>query len=172
MVNTDMGNVGHGAINLFDELLRMRDEYRENTKDALMVIDGEKVPLERNRMGLYRWFLHPSLKKSAIRSQLVWIQEIPPGSRSGKLKTQGGQIHVVLEGHGYTVIDGVRHDWEQFDAIFIPLSLNGTVHQHFNSDPRHWAKLICSEPNYFDALGVDRGSGFEILEDSPDYKPR
>ena len=39
------------------------------------------------------------------------------------------------------------------------------------ADPNNWARLICSEPNLFDMLGVDRGSGFEVLEDSPDYKP-
>lgn len=171
MANLEKGNIDSGTMNLFDELFRMRDEYRENVKHSIMVIDGENVPLERNRMGLHRWFLHPSMKNIAIRTQLVWVQEIPPGSRSGKMKSQGGQIHIVFEGNGYTVIDGVRHDWEQYDAIFIPLSQDGTIHQHFNPDPNNWARLICSEPNLFDALGVDRGSGFEMLEDSPDYEP-
>ncbi|MFC1815211.1 hypothetical protein ACFL0M_04550 [Thermodesulfobacteriota bacterium] len=159
-----------GTVNLFDELLRKRDEYREKVTTSKMVIDGENVTLERNRMGLYRWYLHPSMKNIGIRTQLVWMQEIPPGSRSGKLKTQGGQIHIVYEGRGYTVIDGERHDWEEYDAIFLPLTQDGTIHQHFNSDPKNWAKLLCSEPNLFDMLGVDRGSGFEVLEDSPDFK--
>jgi gentisate 1,2-dioxygenase len=162
---------GTKGINLFDELIRKRDQYRENVKQATMVIDGEKLSLEKNRMGLYRWYLHPSLEKQAIRTQLVWIQEVPPGGHSGKMKTQGGQMHVVLEGRGYTVIDGERHDWEQFDAIFLPLLPDGTVHQHFNTDPKNRALILGSEPNLFDMLGVDRGSGFEILEDSPDYKP-
>lgn len=170
MAKTKKENIESGTINLFDELLRKRDEYRDNVKHSTMVIDGEKLPLERNHMGLYRWYLHPSMKRTAIRTQLVWTQEIPPGGCSGKLKTQGGQIHIVLEGRGYTVIDGVKHDWEQYDAIFLPLSQTGTVHQHFNSDTKKPAILLCSEPNLFDALGVDRGTGFEVLEDSPDYK--
>jgi gentisate 1,2-dioxygenase len=170
MTNINEGNVQPNPMNFFDELIRKRDEYRENVKDAMMVIDGEKLPQEKNHMGLYRWYLHPSMKNAAIRTQLVWIQEIPPGGRSGKMKTQGGQLHVVLEGRGYTMIDDVRHDWEQDDAIFLPLLPDGTIHQHFNSDPDNWARLICSEPNLFDIFGVDRGSGFEVLEDSPDYK--
>ncbi len=157
------------VINLFDELLRKRDEYRESVINSKMVINGEEVPLEINRMGLYRWYLHPSMINIPIRTQLVWVQEIPPGSRSGKLKTQGGQLHIVLEGRGYSIIDGERHDWEQFDAISLPLTQDGVVHQHFNADPKNWARLVCSEPNLFDAVGVDRGTGFEVLEDSPDY---
>ncbi len=159
------------VVNLFDDLLKMRDEYRDMMKNATMVSDGEKTTLENNHMGLYRWYLHPKMKNIGARTLLVWVQEIPPGSRSGKMKSQGGQIHIVLEGHGYTVIDGVKDDWEENDAIFLPLVPDGTVHQHFNADPKKWAKLLCAEPNIFDALGVDKGTGFEVLEDSPDYKP-
>ncbi|MFH0869419.1 MAG: ATP-binding protein, partial [archaeon] len=39
------------AANLFDELIKKRDEYRENVKRATMVIDGETLPLEKNPMG-------------------------------------------------------------------------------------------------------------------------
>ncbi len=166
----EKGNMPSEGMNFFSELLTMRDQYRANVKNATMVLTGDELPLEVNPMGLYRWFLHPSMKNAAIRTQLVSMQEIAPDRPSGKMKTQGGQVHIVLEGRGYTVIDGVRHDWEQFDAIFLPLMSDGTIHQHFNSDPDNWAKLICSEPNLFDSLGVDRGSGFEVLENSPDFK--
>ncbi len=171
MANTEKKRAASGAINYFDELLKQRDKYREDVKNAFAVIGENMVPLENNRMGLMRWYIHPSMNNIGIRTQLVWVQEIPPGSRSGKLKSQGGQINIVLEGLGYTIIDGERYDWEQFDALFIPLLPEGTVYQHFNTDPEKWAKFLCSEPNLFDALGVDKGSGFEILEDSPDYKP-
>ncbi|MBI2987031.1 MAG: hypothetical protein HYY45_09715 [Deltaproteobacteria bacterium] len=171
MDNTKARGSQSRPVNYFSELIRLRDEYREDTKDASPVINGEAIPLENNAMGLIRWYLHPSMKKIPIRTQLVWVQEISPGSRSGKLKSQGGQISIVLEGRGYTIIDGVRTDWKQFDALFHPLLPEGTVIQHFNSDPKEWAKLLCSEPNFVDSMGVDKGSGFEILEDSPDYKP-
>ena len=159
------------VANLFGELLKRRDKEREMITSAKMVITGEEVPLENNPMGLYRWYLHPSMKNIGTRVLLVWVQEIPPGGRSGQQKSQGGQVHIVLEGRGYTIIDDVRHDWEQWDAIFLPLLPDGTVHQHFNADPENWAKLLCAEPNIFDPLGVDKGCGFEILEVSPDYQP-
>lgn len=161
-----------GNDDFITKLLNQRDEERESLKAASMSITGDGLPLENNRMGLFRWFLNPFMKDIATRALLVWIQEIPPKSRSGKQKTQGGQVNIVLEGHGYTMIDGVRHDWEDNDAIFLPLLPDGTVHQHFNLDSERWAKLLCVEPNLFDPLGVDKGAGFEQLEDSPDYRPQ
>ena len=158
-------------ISVFDMLIKQRDEEREAIKTAKVVLREKELPLENNPMGLYKWYLHPGKRNVGTRTLLVWMQEIPPKSCSGKQKTQGGQIHIVLEGHGYTVIDGVRHDWDKFDAIFLPLLPDGTTHQHFNSDDEKWAKLLCAEPNFIDALGVDKGSGFDVLEKSPDYKP-
>ncbi len=159
------------TINLFGELLKKRDQQREDVKYAPAIIHGDDLPLERNRMGLYRWYLHPSIKNQGNRADLFWVQEIPPGSRSGKLKSQGGQIFIIWEGKGYSIINDVRYDWEQYDALYIPLLPQGSVFQHFNADPQKRARLIGCEPVYIDALGVDKGCGFEVLEDSPDYQP-
>jgi len=159
------------ASNLLEQLLERRDNERESLKVAKMLISGDEVQLENNRMGLYKWFLHPAMENIGTRALIVWIQEIPPMSHSGKQKTQGGQVHIILEGQGYTIIDGIRNDWGLYDAIFLPLLPDGTVHQHFNADPKNWAKLLCVEPNLSDPLGIDKGSGFEQLENSPDYQP-
>jgi hypothetical protein len=56
--------------------------------------------------------------------------------------------------------------------VFLPVLPNGVEYQHFNSDPETPAVFIAAEENAFDALGVDMGSGFEQLEDSPDYEPK
>jgi gentisate 1,2-dioxygenase len=102
---------------------------------------------------------------------MVWVQEIPAGSRSGKQKHQGGRVHYVLEGKGYTVVDGVRHEWEKGDVVLLPIKPDGVVFQHFNADTNNRVRLVAAEPNWTDALGVDLGASFEQLEDSPDYKP-
>lgn len=161
---------GSSHVNLFGELIKWRDKQREEQKQASLVEKGDEIPLENNPMGLYQWYLHPSKKPIANNALLVWAQEIPPGSHSGKLKTQGGQVHYVWEGQGYTVVDGVRHDWEQGDVIIIPIKVYGSEYQHFNSDPANRVRLVVAEPNVCDSLGVDRGAGFEVLENSPDYK--
>ncbi len=159
------------TINLLNNLIQRRDAERERVRKSIKVIDGDRLPVENNLMGLYRWYLHPDIQTVALRNALFWVQEIPPGSCSGKQKGQGGRIHFVWEGKGHTVIDGESHEWEQGDIILLPLKSQGTEHQHFNDDPDNIAKLVAVEPNWYDALGVDMGSGFEILDPSPDYRP-
>lgn len=154
---------------LFDALLRARDQRREEVKHARAVIKGKTLPLETNRMGLFRWYLHPRMRDTVCRSQIMYVQEIPGGSRSGKQLHQGGRIHFVLEGKGSTVIDGVRHDWEAEDIILLPLKSYGVIHQHLNSDPAKPVRLLVAEPNWVDTIGVDMGSGFEMLESAPEY---
>lgn len=156
-----------GNRNLFNELMRLRDENRQRLKTAIKVVHGDELPLERNANGHYRWYLHPSLKDRALNTLMFWAQEIPPGGCTGKQKHQGGRVHVVVEGRGYTVVDGVKHDWERWDCIHLPLKPEGVVFQHFNADPNHWARLVVAEPNLVDTLGVDLGINFEQLEDAP-----
>jgi hypothetical protein len=63
----------------------------------------------------------------------------------------------------------VRHDWEAEDIILLPLKSYGVVHQHLNSDPAKPVRLLVAEPNWVDTIGVDMGSGFEMLESAPEY---
>src|SRR5689334_5386468 len=93
-------------VNYWDELLALRDQQRADRKDALQVIREEDLPLESNRHGLIRWYLHPSIRDTALTSLLFFQQEIPPGGRTGRLKFQGGQIMVIRRGKGYTMLDG------------------------------------------------------------------
>src|SRR5438132_14065217 len=71
--------------NLWNELIAMRDRQREAKRDALQVIKESDLPLEANAQGLMRWYLHPAIKDTAITSYMFFQQEIPPGSRSGRL---------------------------------------------------------------------------------------
>ena len=156
---------------LLEALFVRRDKQRKSLAESAKVVVGDELSVENNRMGLFRWYLHPEKPDMAIRTILFWAQEIPPGGRSGKQKHQGGRIHYVQEGRGYTEIDGVKYEWEKGDLILLPIRPSGVVFQHFNTDLQNKARLVCTEPNWFDALGVDLGSGFEQLENSPDYKP-
>ena len=51
----------------------------------------------------------------------------------------------------------------------VPLKTEGVVIQHFNESSSERALFVVSEANMTDTLGVDRGSGFEQLEDCPEY---
>jgi len=157
--------------NYWNELIALRDQQREQRKTAVQVVRLSELPLESNQQGLMRWYLHPSITDTILSTLAIYRQEIPPGSRSGRLKFQGGQIMFIVEGRGHTILDGVKHAWEAGDVLNLPCKRDGIVLQHFNGDPEKPAVFLAVEPNLFAATGVDRGCGFHQLEHSPDYKP-
>jgi hypothetical protein len=156
--------------NLFGELIAMRDEQREQRGKGLQVVKEKDLPLETNPMGQMKWYMHPNIKDLCVNMMMVYQQEIRPGSRSGRIKFQGGQVIMILEGQGYTSIDGVKHTWKKGDVLNLPLRDDGIIVQHFNTDTKETAKFLAVEPNWFDALSVDRGCGFEIQEEAPEHR--
>jgi gentisate 1,2-dioxygenase len=156
--------------NFWNELLAMRDRQREQRKTAVQVVRASELPQETNEMGLMRWYLHPAITDTVISSMVFFEQEIPPGSHSGRLKFQGGQIIYVLEGHGHTLIDGVKHAWEAGDLLNLPLRKDGIIVQHVNGDVNNPARFVAIEPNLLECTSVDRGCGFDLLRPSPEFK--
>jgi gentisate 1,2-dioxygenase len=74
----------------------------------------------------------------------------------------------ILEGKGYTLLDGERHDWQAEDLVNIPIRAEGVVVQHVNTDPRRPVRFISADLNLVDLLGVDRGAELEQIEATPD----
>ena len=155
--------------NFWAELLALRDRQRAERKDGMQVLKRRDLPLESNRQGLMRWYMHPEIKDTVLSTYLCFEQEIPPGSRTGRLKFQGGQVIYVIAGRGYTLLDGVKHPWKAGDCLNLPLRKPGIVVQHFNTHAETTAKLIAVEPNFLACASVDRGTGFEQLENAPEY---
>jgi gentisate 1,2-dioxygenase len=155
--------------NFWDALIALRDKQRDQRKSAVQVVRLSELPLENNQQGLMRWYLHPAITDTVLSTLAIYRQEIPPGSRSGRLKFQGGQIMFIVAGRGHTVLDGVKHAWEAGDVLNLPTRRDGIVAQHFNDDSEHAAVFLAVEPNLFAATSVDRGCGFDLLEPSPDY---
>src|SRR5262249_8798109 len=145
--------------NLWNELLALRDEQREQHKSAIQVVKESELPLENNRQGLMRWYLHPAITDTALSTLFFFQQVIPPGSRSGRLQFQGGQVIYITEGRGHTLLDGVRYDWQAGDIMNLPVKPEGIIVQHFNDDRNNPAKFVATEPNFFACTTVDRGSG-------------
>lgn len=155
---------------LLDDLFLGRNKWREHMSKARWIVKEKDQPVETNRMGIYRWYVHPSFDDVAMKAILFWMHEIPPNSHSGKQKIQGGRIHFVTEGHGYSMINDIRYDWGPEDLLLSPVIAGGVTVQHFNSDREHPARLACAEPNWYGILGIDMASGFEQLEDCPEWK--
>ena len=95
----------------------------------------------------------------------IFVQNIK--RHSGRHRHQCGLGLFVLEGKGYTVVDGVKYDWEKDDLILLPIKPDGCEHQHFNAEegkPCFWLAFIFSP--VFDAVGSD----IEQRSVSPDWK--
>ena len=69
--------------NLLEWLYQLRDRQRQHQRQGAWLIKGRDLPWENNRQGKMKWFLHPALDNTSIRSMIVFEQEIPPGGRSG-----------------------------------------------------------------------------------------
>jgi hypothetical protein len=156
--------------NFWDELLALRDKQRAERKDGMQVLKRRDLPVELNRQGIMRWYMHPGITDTVLSTYLCFEQEIPPGSRSGRLKFQGGQVIYVIAGRGFTLVDGVKHPWAAGDVINLPLRRGGIIVQHVNGDQDEPARFIAVEPNLYACTTVDRGSGFEQLDDAPEYR--
>jgi len=159
------------ATNRLERLFEIRDKQRKVKEKGQIIVRGKELPLEKNRQGLQRWYMHPDMEENCLNSLLVFVQEIPPGGRSGRLKFQGGQVIYIIAGRGHTLLDGVKHAWAAGDVVNLPLRRGGIAVQHVNDDPAEPVRFLAVEPNLYACTSVDRGSGFEQLEEAPETCP-
>ena len=89
--------------NLWDEIFQLRDQQRDDLKKSVWLIKGAMLPWENNKQGIMKWYMHPMLKSPCINTLQIFVQQIPPGSRSGRLAHPGNQVIFVWEGRGYTM---------------------------------------------------------------------
>ncbi|MFQ5682672.1 MAG: hypothetical protein ACE5HC_05295 [Candidatus Binatia bacterium] len=162
-------HVGGQTQTRYDELIQLRDGERKRISHSTVCVKGGELPLEVNPQGLMKWYMHPNIQTTTHKFLIFYTQEIPPGSCSGKQKCQGGIVFVIVEGEGYTLLDGTRYDWKQGDLFQVPIRDKGVAYQHFNASSDRPALLIGAEPNLVASAGVDRGSGFEQIKPCPEY---
>jgi gentisate 1,2-dioxygenase len=156
-------------VNLFDRLLALRDVQRTRQAQATWMIRGDELPWEVNAHGKMQWYLHPCIAYSAVQTNLFYRQEIPAGSRSGLQRHGGDAVFYMLDGEGYTEVNGVRHAWKAGDVMTLPALADGVIYRHVNTGAAP-ARLIGVERNLVHTVGVDRQSGFEELQPCPEYR--
>lgn len=116
---------------------------REGLESGAILIKGKEKPHILNEQGYIKRLSTPNMPNTASDNMLIFIHRI--AVHSGRHRHQGGYSLFVLEGKGYTVVDGVRHDWEEGDLILLPIKPGGVEHQHFNIDTRgasRWMALV------------------------------
>jgi quercetin dioxygenase-like cupin family protein len=163
---------------LLDEATDMPRRNSQRKK----IVRPEDMPWEMSRQGLLKHLLNAGMN-TRMETVDAYMQIIPPGSRSGKHRHLAEECLYVVEGRGYDLHQDCdveitdtytwkpqaeikRFEWEAGDVIYIPPC---TIHQHFNADPAHPARLISCINRIYKNSGLN---DLEQIEDAPDYDPK
>jgi hypothetical protein len=112
----------------------------------------------------YRYLFEGLHEDTALGNWWVFAKDIRV--HSGAHRHQGGLVIYVVEGSGYSVVEGVREDWEAGDLLLLPLKPGGVEHQHFNDKPGTSCKWVAfTYIPCHDALATR----VEMTKDSPDW---
>jgi len=152
--------------NPYERVMRQRKELKERNLSGPVVVRAAEREVFQSRQGKLRFYLDPvTFKDTPLQQWRVFTHEIK--TRSGKHRHQGGLLIYVLEGFGYSIVDGERWDWEKGDLVLLPMKPEGVEHQHFNLDPDKasvWAAFINVPIQEYLA------SDLQQTEASPDFK--
>ena len=128
----------------YDKGRRRYQEWADRMKSGALHIPATKRDYQKTRQGYIRYFLNALFTDTALSTWAVFEQLIK--SQSGRHNHQGGIIIYVLEGVGYSMVDGERKDWKKGDLILLPMKPEGVVHQHFNllppDQPALWVAFL------------------------------
>jgi gentisate 1,2-dioxygenase len=158
------------AIDDYEQQLARDKEKMERARWGKVVIRGKDVPWTQNRQARNKMYMAPSRSsgkpvETVLDDWRVFVNDVKV--HSGKHKHQGGLVIYVLEGEGYTEVDGERHEWEAGDLLLLPLKPGGVVHQHFNKHedrPAKWIAFIHYQVREWTA------SQIEQVEEHPDFR--
>ncbi len=128
----------------WEVFLKYMRSWRDRAESGRVIIKGKQIPFSLLEQGSLRNLVAPTTEDAATTNMRMFVHSIP--THSGKHTHQGGYSLFVLEGEGYTVVDGVRHDWKAGDLILLPIKKGGCEHQHFNKNPGTPARWLALNP--------------------------
>ncbi|MFB4162423.1 cupin domain-containing protein [Alteribacillus sp. JSM 102045] len=106
----------------------------KQTKEAL---DGLEEFSPDEYDGYAVEFINPTTGDTANVNIASWMQRFPVGYHGKAHRHTNSSVVHVHSGSGYTVIDGVKFEWEKGDFFVIP---SWTWHEHVNTgdEPAHF----------------------------------
>ena len=150
----------------YEIFIRSRKEFLERQQTGQVVIKPSDREFYLTRQGRLMYHINPEIHKDTpLQDWRVFSHDLK--TQSGKHRHQGGLVIYVLEGKGYSIVDGERKDWEKGDLVLLPMKPGGVEHQHFNLNPGTpaiWAAFINIPIQEFLA------SDLQQAENSPDFK--
>lgn len=158
---------GTQDFNTYELVMQYRKELTERNLHGPVVIKGDERKVVLSRQGRVKSIMEPVYYKEVpLQMWRVFTHEIR--TKSGRHTHQGGLVIYVLQGKGYSIVDGERKDWEKGDLLLLPMKPEGVEHQHFNANgpenPAVWAAFIHIP------IIEHLASPLEQNEPSPEYK--
>lgn len=106
--------------------------------DTPRVFHSKDIPFSGGPQGFGKSVISPG-DNDATQMFHCHIDAYAPGAKTQRHAHMNSAVFYILEGRGYDVHDGRRHDWEAGDVCIVE---NACVHQHFNADPEKPAKVL------------------------------
>jgi gentisate 1,2-dioxygenase len=83
--------------------------------------------------GLLVEYIDPTTGQPVFKTITFFAQMLQPGQRTLPVRTTANLLVTPFEGAGYSVVDGKRHDWTEFDTLAIP---GGSWFEHHNASSK------------------------------------
>lgn len=164
----------------YEEELKDAKEVQARDEQLLKVVKPEQMPWENSRQGLIKHLVNEKMPVR-VKTLDIYMQELPPGGRSGKHSHSCEEYIYIIEGSGYDIHwdmepdirekyywkvskEGKTFEWEEGDSVIIPVK---TVHQHFNTSKDKPARFISATNRIYKHMVCN---DLEQIEDSPDHK--
>jgi gentisate 1,2-dioxygenase len=84
-------------------------------------------------------FTNPHTGGPVMKTIACWIQMLRPGVHTEAHRQVNSAVYHVFEGHGATIIDGVRFEWAPGDMFVVP---SWAYHEHLNASRSDRAVLF------------------------------
>ena len=139
---------------------------REENKEARVLLKAADAVIERSEhRGDWKVGLADHYLGFANTTFGMYIHQMPPASHTETHK-HGEAIVYVLSGHGYSIVEGERFDWQAGDCIFVK---PGQWHQHFNSDAELVSQHVALYTQPLRELVYEGGEVVEMMAED-DYQ--
>lgn len=151
---------------IYDRTVRVSHDLLKRYYEGKVVVKAKDRPLESTRQGWLRHYLFDHvLHDTVLKDWRVLVHEIH--KHSGKHTHQGGLVIFILDGEGYTIVDGEKVEWKKGDLILLPIKPGGVEHQHFDRNPDRPARFLAMIYGPFQDV---MAHFMEQKEDSPHYQ--
>ncbi len=173
---------GNLKTDYYQRMLEKSKKFRAEYHQKKNIVHAEEMPWEDSPQGRIKHLVNEEMDTMECCMDM-YIQEISPGSSSGRHRHMAEEVFFVLEGHGYDLHwdpsfslddkfiwdwdeEAKKFAWEEGDFVYIPPY---TTHQHFNADPTQTARFMTATSRLVKALGFD---WWEQVENAPGYEEK